>query len=366
MSRLMGFIHDQLERAGHRVDYLCADDVPSPLNRSGLDRFTFPLLLQRRVVAAARSGRAYDLVNVHEPRGALITTWRHAAGNPVVVVTSYGVEQRGWELALEERRLGRQGPSLKTRVLYPLTRLWQSRMALQRADHVLCSNFDDRDYLVSWLGLPRERITRIYSGVHPPFWTLARNRDYSRVRSLLFAATWRKEKGIEDLVPAFTRLSQHHPELRLVILGAGRPEEVVRASFPEPVRPRISWVQAADEEETAAAFAAADLFVLPSLFEGTPLTLIEGMMSGLPIVTTDRCGMKDVIRDGKTGLLVPVRSPAAIVAAVERLLAEPACRAALGRAAQAEARESYTWERVALPIRELYERLCDARWRPGI
>ena len=47
----------------------------------------------------------------------------------------------------------------------------------------------------------------------------------------------------------------------------------------------------------AAAFAAADLFLLPSLFEGTPLTLMQAMMSGLPIVTTATCGMKDVLVD---------------------------------------------------------------------
>ena len=88
----------------------------------------------------------------------------------------------------------------------------------------------------------------------------------------------------------------------------------------------------------AAAFAAADLFLLPSLFEGTPLTLMQAMMSGLPIVTTATCGMKDVIADQQTGLLVPIRSPESLVSAIDTLRADQSLRARLGQAARADAR----------------------------
>jgi D-inositol-3-phosphate glycosyltransferase len=76
------------------------------------------------------------------------------------------------------------------------------------------------------------------------------------------------------------------------------------------------------------------------------------------VVTTATCGMKDVIRDGSNGLLVPIRSFVAIVQAVERLLGDPALRESLGRTAQAEALAKYTWDKVAAPVLEAYERLC--------
>jgi glycosyltransferase involved in cell wall biosynthesis len=107
----------------------------------------------------------------------------------------------------------------------------------------------------------------------------------------------------------------------------------------------------------ARAFAEADLFLLPSLFEGTPLTLIQAMMSGLPIVATSTCGMKDVVTHEATGLLVPLRSPAALVAAVERLVMDQTLRARLGEAARATALGQYTWRQVAEPVRHVYERL---------
>ena len=71
-----------------------------------------------------------------------------------MVVTSHGVEQRGWELGLEEARLGRLPLSRKSRILYPLTSLWQSRIGLRLADHVFCLSCEDRDYLSCRMGVP--------------------------------------------------------------------------------------------------------------------------------------------------------------------------------------------------------------------
>ena len=111
----------------------------------------------------------------------------------------------------------------------------------------------------------------------------------------------------------------------------------------------------------AAAFAEADLFLLPSLFEGTPLTLIQAMMSGLPVITTATCGMKDVVADQQNGVLVPIRSPQALVTAIDALLANQSLRARLGRAARAEARARYTWHRSAEPVLRAYETVMRAR-----
>ena len=363
MSRIMGLIHDEIIKAGHTVDYLCAEDVPERL-KGRLARFAFPLLVRRRAVIAARSGKPYDIINVHEPSAAVISLLKSRAGHPAVVVTSHGVERRGWELALEEGRLGRGGPSLKTRVVHPLTSLWQSTIGLRHADHVLCLNSEDLDYLARVFDVAESRITRIAPGVDPIFAAAARDRSYGKVRQLLFAGTWLKRKGIQDLIPAYERLVARHPELQLMILGAGFSEATVRMEFPGPIRASVSCIHAASEKATAQVFAAADLFLLPSLFEGTPLTLIEAMASGLPIVTTATCGMKDVIEDGRTGLLIPTRSPGAIIEAVDRLIADSALRARLGVAAQQEALSRYTWDKSAIPVLTAYEQIYRARSGP--
>ncbi len=82
-------------------------------------------------------------------------------------------------------------------------------------------------------------------------------------------------------------------------------------------------------------------------------------MSGLPVVTTNVCGMKDVIRHEENGLLIPIRSLEAIEDAVERLVRDRDLRSSLGIQAQRDAVVNYTWDNVAAPIGDLYRRLCN-------
>jgi glycosyltransferase involved in cell wall biosynthesis len=306
-------------------------------------------------VAAARSGHSYDIVNIHEPHGLPITIGRAAAGFPSIFVTSHGLERRAWALAREEARLGRATIGGKTRLTYPLTSLWPAGMGLRRADHVFCLNSDDRDYLMYRFGRTSDSVTRIFPGADHIYANHVRT--YECARRILFAASWRDNKGIADLVPAFVRLAERHAAVTLTVVGAGVPDEIVLAQFPSSLHKQISFETPSTEAAMAAVFAAADIFLLPSLFEGTPLTLMQAMMNGLPIVTTATCGMKDVISDRVTGLLIPIRRPDAILSAVEILIADRGLRERLGRAAQAAALANYTWDRVAQPIEDVYLRV---------
>lgn len=356
MSRLMGFIHDRVAAAGHDVDYLCADDVPPAWASWYGRRVAFPMAVRSRAIDADRAGRPYDIVNVHEPSAAPALIGRRAS-SPAVVVTSHGLERRAWELAKEEGLLGREGPGWRTRLTYPPSALWPGDIALRRADHVFCLNDEDRHTLVREFGRSPQTITRIMPGADPVYARAADGRDYSQATRLLFAATWRKNKGIEDLVPAFVALAGRHAHIILNVVGAGVDAATILQQFPESLRTRVVCDTPADDDATAAAFARADLFLLPSLFEGTPLTLMQAMASGLPIVTTSTCGMKDVIDDGDTGLLVPIRSPESVVAAVESLLRSSSLRQALGTAAREAAVRRYTWDDAAAPVLQAYEAL---------
>jgi glycosyltransferase involved in cell wall biosynthesis len=364
MSRLMGEIHDRIARDGHDVEYFDRDDFAWGAG-SRIGRHAFPLALFAHAAAAARAGRPYDLINVHEPSAATLVTWRARVGNPVIVLTSHGVERRVWELALEERRCGRSGPTLRSRAFHPLTNLWQSALGLRRADHIFCLSSQDARYLARWIGRGAGDVTCIAPGAEARFAQAADGRDYGRASRVLFAGTWRKNKGIEDLVPAFARLAREDAALSLTVLGPGAADAVVREAFPPDVRDRVHCVHPANDAAIADTLASADVYVLPSLFEGTPLTLIEAMAAGLPIVTTATCGMLDVIENERTGLLVPIRSPGRIAHAVARLLRSAELRARLGRAAHARAAREYTWERAAVPVRTVYERLLATRAGAG-
>ncbi len=247
MSRIQGLIHDEIERLGAKVDYFCSDDVPAKFQNRSI-RFTFPYLVSQR----AREGN-YDIVNVHEPAGALISLFK---GRAKVVITSHGVEQRGWEVSLEDAKLGRGGPSVKTRIVYPATSLWQSRIALRNANHVFCLNEEDRTFLQSRFHVPSNRITRIFPAAGSEY--SSNVRDYRRFRRILFAGTWLARKGRLDAVEAFRKLPDH---FEFATLGAGVPPEVVLSSFPPELRYRVKTFEPKNDQDGARTMAESDLFL---------------------------------------------------------------------------------------------------------
>ena len=93
-------------------------------------------------------------------------------------------------------------------------------------------------------------------------------------------------------------------------------------------------------EDVPNAYSAADVYVFPSLVEGSSLSVYEAMASGLPIITTVNAGT--LVRDGIEGFIVPPRNSDAIADAVERL-ANPALRAEMGRAARRRAESIGDW-----------------------
>jgi glycosyltransferase involved in cell wall biosynthesis len=93
--------------------------------------------------------------------------------------------------------------------------------------------------------------------------------------------------------------------------------------------------------DVAAILAAADIFVLPSYFEGLPMSIIEAMLTGLPVVASDISGPREQVIPGETGLLVPPRAVEPLTDALARLAGDPALRTVMGRAGRERAMECY-------------------------
>jgi glycosyltransferase involved in cell wall biosynthesis len=94
-------------------------------------------------------------------------------------------------------------------------------------------------------------------------------------------------------------------------------------------------------DDIPALLAATDIFALPSRFEGLPMSVIEAMLTGLPVVATNIRGPREQVVPEVTGLLVPPGSVAPLAAALRRLTDDPAARAAMGDAGRARALELY-------------------------
>ena len=101
--------------------------------------------------------------------------------------------------------------------------------------------------------------------------------------------------------------------------------------------------------------AASDLFVLPSLWEGLPMALLEGMATGLPVIATDVAGSRQVVVPGESGMLVPAGDPRALASAMTHLLDDDAERNRLGRAARGRVEAEFSAARQAVRHAEAYE-----------
>jgi glycosyltransferase involved in cell wall biosynthesis len=145
---------------------------------------------------------------------------------------------------------------------------------------------------------------------------------------VLYAGRLSAEKGVLELVDATQGMN-------LVVAGDG------------PLRPRVPGAQGfVPHDELQRLYARAAVVVCPSRREGFGVACLEAMAHGRPVVATAVGGLRDLVVDGETGLLVPARDPASLRSALERLLAEPELRRLLGAAARERARAHFSWKTV--------------------
>lgn len=187
------------------------------------------------------------------------------------------------------------------------------------------------------------------------------DRPQGQLRVLLPARLlW--DKGVGEFVEAIRHLRARG--LRDTFLLAGDPDPGNPASVPEA---RIrSWVEEGLVEwlghvdDMPALFRSVDVVVLPSYREGLPKGLIEAGASGCALVTTDVPGCREVVSDGKDGLLVPARDAPALADAVGRLLADPGLRLRLGNAARQKALSIFDERIIIAATLSTYGELCDS------
>lgn len=148
-------------------------------------------------------------------------------------------------------------------------------------------------------------------------------------------------------------------DARLVLLGRGPLETELRNVAAATLG--ANAVFAGFAADPAPAFAAADLVVLSSKWEGLGLVLVEAAQHGRAVVATDVGGVPEVVVDGTTGLLAPPGDPAAFGAAISRLLADDGLRARMGEAARAHAATRFSVARYAKDVGDVYERLLRSR-----
>jgi glycosyltransferase involved in cell wall biosynthesis len=202
------------------------------------------------------------------------------------------------------------------------------------ADSVICPSEWVRDDLVRNFGCPTEHTAIVPYGVNPELFSVRNEPVRGRV---LFAGTAELRKGIHYLAAAAEKLIEHglHYEFRV----AGNVEQSVANQ--RQCR-HLTFLGRVPRVGMTHEFAVADLFVLPSLAEGSAETTYEALACGVPVVTTPEAG--SVVRDGIDGRNVPSRDPETLANAITEIVEDRQKRERMSRAARDRAHD-YTWER---------------------
>ncbi|WP_027216066.1 glycosyltransferase family 4 protein [Butyrivibrio fibrisolvens] len=196
-----------------------------------------------------------------------------------------------------------------------------------------------------------KKISVIGNGISIPDLDLD-HKDYSK-RNILFLGRICKDKGISELLNAIERLSKEYPDVHLYI-GGFYEDESFRSrieSLPENVT-ACGWIDTRSKEEL---FAKCPIFVLPSYYEGMPLSVAEGMAHGCATIASKVGSLDQMIDDGRTGLLVRPKDSDDLYNALKKVIEDTDYQKALGRAAYSFAKDNYDITKMKDNIIEIYK-----------
>ncbi len=337
----------ELTKRGHAVDCWFLEDVlKRPAKSKRFEALIFARGVSRRI---RREPKKYDVVNLHAPWGCAYGMWRRKsrnAGAPPYVLTMQGSEERYVEAMRQEERKGRAWNfRWKNRIWHRAYHQTMYDYSIKTADYGAVANRE------AWIcaELKYKRAPGLFwfvpNGVEERFFC---EREFPEKAScdLLFVGTWLDRKGVYYLADAFGLVAKKIPGIRLTVAGCSVAPETVRGLFAAELRERVNVIPFVKREDIKAIYEGHDIFVFPSLVEGMPLTLLEAMATGMPVVTTNTSGMADVVENEVNGLLVPAADAERLAEGIERLCQSTQLREALGLAGQ-KTMQRYTWDRVA-------------------
>jgi glycosyltransferase involved in cell wall biosynthesis len=245
-------------------------------------------------------------------------------------------------------------------------RLWVDRLTDRLVTRHVCVSRDVADFSADRGGLPREKLTVIPNGVDFERYANAPPADLARLgvppdsRVLLFVGRLDPQKRPLLLLESASRLFVEYPNLHVVLVGNGPMASELKAwTAAHNYQWRIHFL--GRQVDVAGMMRAAELLVLTSQWEGLPNVVLEAMAAGTPVVATAAEGVRDLLENGQTGTVVPLRGDSGLSEAIRLALRDKERSSDAARKAQAVVKERFTWPRVADDYSRLYDEILGRR-----
>jgi glycosyltransferase involved in cell wall biosynthesis len=191
---------------------------------------------------------------------------------------------------------------------------------------------------------------------------LAKSLGISRgVPVIGFVGRLTRDKGIRELITAFSQLRRKWPSLRLLLVGDLEDGDPVEPIVRQQMETDPGIIRAGFVADTAPYYALMDVLVLPTYREGLGYTPLEAQACGIPVVTTTATGAVDSVVDGVTGFHVPVGNCEALAARIDQLLSDPELRSRMGQRGRERVVQEFRQEVAGQALIEEYESLLQVR-----
>ncbi|HLZ12601.1 MAG TPA: glycosyltransferase family 4 protein [Candidatus Acidoferrum sp.] len=349
----------ELTRLGHQVDLVFREDIVADDEMRG--RFRETKFAWRLAKYIRRHAGEYDIANLHAPVGfayGALHRFFPKRGDPPYVVSLHALEEWRTHTMKREARKGRAWHfNWKNRAWQRLYNQSRFDCSVTTSDAAHCFCRDVWTMLHLKYDLDPERILYVQSGVDERFFTAREYEKQSPLR-LLYAGTWLDQRGIYYLRDALNRLLTRFSDWTMTFAGVSTAEETIRSFFGEDLQKHLRVIFRVPAEDMPLLYAQHDILLLPSLMEGPSFAVMEAMASGMPVITTDACGMVDSVEDGVDGLLIPTANADAIEHSILRLARSVELRASLGKAARTRM-SRLSWANHAKKVQALFQFVCD-------
>jgi glycogen synthase len=328
-----------------------------------------PLGASRRCVDFNGAGISADLVHCH-------TWYTHLGG--IMAKLNYGIP-----LVITVHSLEPLRPWKREQLGggYDFS-LWVEKTALEMADAVIAVSAETKRDVLSLFDVKEERISVIHNGIDLSEYRAVENPAALKALGVdperpyvLFVGRITRQKGIIHLVRAIRHLN---PGFQIVLCAGAPDTPEIAAEMQQAVaaarehHSEIVWIEKmVTRPEAISLYSAASVFVCPSIYEPFGIINLEAMACGTPVVASAVGGIKEVVVDGQTGFLVPLKqmtgSPfeatepevfaSDLAAKINLLMADTALAAKMGAAGRKRAEEFFGWDAIARKTERLYAKL---------
>lgn len=198
-----------------------------------------------------------------------------------------------------------------------------------------------------------KEIIVVNNGVHTNFFIPLKNDK--KEEYILYTGRLETRKGLVDFIESAEYVCQEHADIKFILTGKGTIKKYLERRIAElGLKNNFYFAGFVNRSNLLKYYQDAEIYVLPSYYEGLPTTLLEAMSCGIPSIATDVEGNSELIKDGETGLLVPPRDPKRLAEAILRLLDDKELRKKLGDNARKYVVNNYNWDIITNNIDEIY------------